>query len=300
MNPFCKFSAKRQAVQQVAQLYKEIHYKPQSEALSKCATFLQVEVCPRDGFYRLRQAYFCKQRHCPLCMWKNAATNARKLYLAMEGALREESKCRFLFLTLTCRNVSSKELSDTITRLSKSFARGLLRAKVVKQNLLGSFRSIECTYNEQREDFHPHIHALLCVQPEYFKRGNYLSFEDWLDHWRRAFQDDGITSLNVQAIRQKNFKKAAFELAKYAVKTSDIKCSKLLKVVHDSFHNRRFLSSSGLLKKQLSTVSKNEYKNVENDYVCGECGGPLENSFLEFEEGFYRYAAPENEPNQKN
>ena len=48
------------------------------------------------------------------------------------------------------------------------------------------FRSLEVTYNKDRDDYHPHFHALLMVPHHYFykDRGLYIPHEKWLDLWK--------------------------------------------------------------------------------------------------------------------
>ncbi|MHC3905089.1 protein rep, partial [Streptococcus thermophilus] len=66
----------------------------------------------------------------------------------VDEAIKQEPKGRFLFLTLTVKNVEGKALNSTISQLTKSFDRLFRRAKV-KKNLLGYLRSVEVTHNER-------------------------------------------------------------------------------------------------------------------------------------------------------
>lgn len=44
----------------------------------------------------------------------------------------------------------------------------MMQRKAVKSIVRSSFRATEITYNHDREDYHPHLHILLMVSPEYF------------------------------------------------------------------------------------------------------------------------------------
>ncbi|MCE2275218.1 protein rep, partial [Streptococcus thermophilus] len=66
----------------------------------------------------------------------------------VDEAIKQEPKGRFLFLTLTVKNVSGNDLNKTLTLLTQSFDRLFRRAKV-KKNLLGYLRSVEVTHNEE-------------------------------------------------------------------------------------------------------------------------------------------------------
>lgn len=56
----------------------------------------------------------------------------------VDEAIKQEPKARFLFLTLTVKNVEGEALNSTISQLTKSFDRLFRRAKV-KKNLLGIY-----------------------------------------------------------------------------------------------------------------------------------------------------------------
>lgn len=50
----------------------------------------------------------------------------------VDEAIKQEPKARFLFLTLTVKNVEGEALNSTISQLTKSFDRLFRRAKVKK------------------------------------------------------------------------------------------------------------------------------------------------------------------------
>src|SRR5699024_2849851 len=71
------------------------------------------------------------------------------------------------FLTLTAPNVPADELNDEIKHYKQSFQR-LIQRKEVKQIVKGYARKLEITYNEERDDYHPHFHVLIAVDKNYF------------------------------------------------------------------------------------------------------------------------------------
>src|SRR5699024_5792648 len=80
----------------------------------------------------------------------------------MMAYLKQEEKKEFIFLTLTAPNVPADELNDEIKHYNQSFQR-LMQRKEVKQIVKGYARKLEITYNEERDDYHPHFHVLIAV-----------------------------------------------------------------------------------------------------------------------------------------
>uniref|UniRef100_UPI003F691352 protein rep n=1 Tax=Streptococcus pluranimalium TaxID=82348 RepID=UPI003F691352 len=148
----------------LADIFKELGYrKSLIERLSSCGEvlkFIQLE----DGSLKLYQAYFCKNKLCPMCNWRRSMKYSYQSSRIVDEAIKQEPKARFLFLTLTVRNVKGEDLNKTLTSLTQSFDRLFRRAKV-KKNLLGYLRSIEVTHNEKEKTYHPHIHVLMMIRP---------------------------------------------------------------------------------------------------------------------------------------
>jgi plasmid rolling circle replication initiator protein Rep len=145
----------------------------------------------------------------------------------------ERPNVSFLFLTLTAPNVPASELGESITSFLKAWTR-LQQRKEVKSAVLGWFRSLEITYNDKDDEYHPHIHALLAVPAMYFKGRHYIKQSRWLELWQEAMRDDSITQVNIKKIKPNPNKThstaieaSAAETAKYATKPSDYltKCS---------------------------------------------------------------------------
>ena len=67
------------------------------------------------------------------------------------------------------------------------------------------FRSLEVTYNKDRDDYHPHFHALLMVPHHYFykDRGLYIPHEKWLDLWKKSMRDDRITQVDIRKVKSR-------------------------------------------------------------------------------------------------
>lgn len=182
----------------------------------------------------------------------------------VDEAIKQEPKARFLFLTLTVRNVKGEDLNKTITSLTQSFDRLFRRAKV-KKNLLGYLRSIEVTHNEKEKTYHPHIHVLMMIRPSYFKGGGYISQKEWGEMWSRSLKVDYYPIVDIRVVKQsyQGIEKAIVETAKYPVKPMnlDVTDKQVVDDLYQGLYRKRQLGFGGLFK----TIKKQlELDDIEN------------------------------------
>lgn len=177
------------------------------------------------GNRKLKSANFCRVRVCPMCNWRRSMKLFSQVS-AITDAILAAKKARFIFVTLTVRNVEGNELSDTITMMNQAFTymtsknRTFAPAKILKKNLLGYMKAEEITYNSAADTFHPHIHAIFEVKPSYFRDG-YLTKKAWIALWRSALGVDYDPSIDVRNIKG-GTAKAVAEVAKYPVKMDTV------------------------------------------------------------------------------
>lgn len=242
----------------LADIFEELSYKKTLiERLASCGDTLRF-IRREDGSLKLYQAYFCKNKLCPMCNWRRSMKYSYQTSRIVDEAIQEQPKGRFLFLTLTVKNVPGVELNDTISSLTKSFDRLFKRAKVQK-NLIGYLRSVEVTYNEKENTYHPHIHVLMMVRPSYFQSKNdYISQNEWGDMWSQSLKVDYIPMVDVRLVKEKGkgLKGAILETAKYPVKPIelDIENKQAVNDLYKGLYRKRQLGYGGLfkeIKKQL-------------------------------------------------
>lgn len=195
------------------------------ERVYQCAEVLKF-IEQQDGTKKLYQSYFCKNKLCPICNWRRSMKYAYQAELVVNEAMKRYPKGRFLFLTLTIKNVSGKDLNKTLSKMTEGFNR-LFKYKKVDKNVLGYLRATEVTYSTEHEDYHPHLHVLLMVKPNYFSgRGdNYLTQEEWTKLWAKAMKLDYTPVVDIRTVKahkRKNLKSAIIETAKYPVKPFDV------------------------------------------------------------------------------
>ena len=269
---------------QLAELFRAAekygHSLPETRlrALEECANvlwFLQ----DAEGKRRLKSANFCRVRVCPMCNWRRSLKLFSQVS-AITDAILVEKKARFIFVTLTIQNVHGDMLRETIDKLNKAFtyitanSRNFAPAKKLKENLLGYMKAEEITYNAERDDFHPHIHAILEVRPTYFSGDGYIKQKDWTALWRAALGVDYDPLVDVRNIKG-GTAKAVAEVAKYPVKMDSIlkiadrdRAAKALTQLYSAIFKRRLVTFGGDFREyrrrlQLDDVETGDLTHVE-------------------------------------
>ena len=242
----------------LADIFKELGYRQSLvERLLSCGEVLKF-IQQEDGSLKLYQAYFCKNKLCPMCNWRRSMKYSYQTSRIVDEAIKQEPKARFLFLTLTVRNVSGDDLNKTLTSLTQSFDRLFRRAKV-KKNLLGYLRSVEVTHNEKEKTYHPHIHVLMMIRPSYFKGGGYISQKEWGEMWSQSLKVNYFPIIDIRVVKQSyhGIEKAIVETEKYPVKPMDLDVTdkQVVDDLYQGLYRKRQLGFGGLfkaIKKQLA------------------------------------------------
>lgn len=183
----------------------------------------------------------------------------------VDEAIKKEPKARFLFLTLTVRNVSGNDLNETLSRLTQAFNR-LFKYKKVQKNMFGYLRSIEVTHNEKERTYHPHIHVLMMIRPSYFQgKNDYISQKEWGDMWSRSLKVNYFPIVDIRVVKQsyQGIEKAIIETAKYPVKPMnlDVTDKQVVDDLYQGLYRKRQLGFGGLFK----TIKKQlEFDDIEN------------------------------------
>jgi plasmid rolling circle replication initiator protein Rep len=199
---------------------------------------------------KLREARFCRVRHCPICQWRRSLMWLARFQTALPQVLVQHPTARFLFLTLTQKNVSIGELRLTLRDMSKAWER-LSQRKTFKV-VLGWIRTTEVTRSKDGAA-HPHFHVLLMVSSNYFTK-NYLAQPQWVQVWRLALRVDYNPVVDVRVVRRAASREdgimpAVRETLKYSVKPSDMKADAawFLELTRQ-LHKLRFIACGGVLK----------------------------------------------------
>lgn len=238
------------------------------ERINNCATFLQSVSNFDRNRSKIVKANRCMNRFCPICM----ATKARKeayMLLIILKFLSCAKGYEFIFLTLTVPNVTGNELVRELDEQYLALKR-LIQRKEFKAISNGFIRKTEITYNQKRNDFHPHIHMLIAVNKSYFKEKSlYVSQHKWQEIWKKCKKDNSITQVNVKKANESSFK----ELAKYEAKDFDMLgySQEVFDVFYKALKGRKTLTFNGCFqeaKKMYKEGKLDEYKEVDKtEYV---------------------------------
>ena len=166
-----------------------------------------------DGL--IASANFCRNRFCPTCQWRRSVKLFRQNYECFKWIKARYPGCRFVFLTLTVRNVPIDSLASRLTDMSDAWHRFTMRRDFKSLGLLGWLRVLEVTRNSYTGTYHPHFHAVLVVPA-----GCWLPDHSWwLRCWQLAARDDSIMFVNLRELD--GSKSSLEEVSKYVVKDSD-------------------------------------------------------------------------------
>lgn len=277
------WGVKKMNTLELAESYNRLGMK-KSYRVAECGSFLEFKRYYEDGSLKLNRANFCKVRLCPMCAWRRSLKIFGQVSKVMDQATKNK-EYRFIFLTLTCRNVDGEELSSQIDILFKSYHK-LMRRKAVKSAVKGWFRALEVTHNLEQDTYHPHFHVVLAVNKSYFKDvKTYINQDQWTQLWKESMKIDYTPIVDVRAFKtgtNKRTSKSVAEAAKYAVKDGDfiIKdddgtvneelTDSAVWILDGALANRRLVAFGGELKDihkalNLDDAEDGDLINTDND-----------------------------------
>lgn len=226
------------------------------DRLKECGNFIKFQSSEDKTKFILAGGNFCNNRFCPFCSWLKAKRTAFEL-LELIKVVEYTEKLAFIFITLTVPNVPKESLREEIENFNISFNR-LWKTKEFKAFNKGFIRKLEVTYNEERNDYHPHFHLVVAVNKSYFKSRDYMSKRRLLELWQRATRNPAITQVDIKPCRMDTVKQV-MELATYSAKQGDLYSSK---EVFDGFYE-------GLFRKKL-LVYNGIFKEYKKKIEVGE------------------------------
>lgn len=218
---------------------------------------------------KVNKSNFCKNRFCPLCAWRKAKKDSLKISILLKY-IQEELGYEFIFLTLTAPNVKGSDLSDEIKKYNENFKK-LTKRKEVLKITKGYVRKLEVTYNQERNDYHPHFHVMIAVNKSYFKSRDYIKKRQWLELWKECMGDSSITQVDVRKMDTSD-SNAIAEIAKYGAKDSDYMISQeVFDMFYKALKGKQLLTYSGVFKESLKLFNDGEldkYKELDlTEYI---------------------------------
>ena len=244
-----------------------------AERISFCSQLLEFGLnADVDGAIKLklRSAKFCRVRYCPVCQWRRSLMWKAKAYEVLPKIVSKYPNHRWLFMTLTQKNVPISELRETLTQMNKGFKRMVERKAFPA---IGWLRSMEVTRGRDG-NAHPHFHCLLMVPRSYFGR-NYLKQNEWVQLWRQSMRMDYNPVMDIQAVREGTSPSSLIpELFKYCTKESDMVADRewFLELTNQ-LYKMRAIATGGVLKEYLRDVPE------EPEDLIGSNGDGLDEDF---------------------
>ena len=256
--------------------YAGSKFERYSERISFCSLILEfgMNMAEDDTLkLKLRSAKFCRVRHCPVCQWRRSLMWKAKAYQVLPKITSKYPTHRWLFMTLTQKNVPITELRETLTQMNKGFER-MVKRKMFPA--VGWLRSMEVTRGRDG-NAHPHFHCLLMVPASYFGQG-YIKQHEWAALWRDCMRYDYNPVMDIQAVKKGDSPSSLIpELLKYVTKESDMVADRewFLELT-SQLHKMRAIATGGILKEYLREL-ENEPDDLigEGDNELGEDYGRL-------------------------
>jgi plasmid rolling circle replication initiator protein Rep len=239
--------------------YNRIGFDNKAFRVKNCSRQLIFKIHPDTGKKKLHSMISCQVRLCPMCNWRRSLKIYSQVSKVMDEALKEK-EYRFLFLTLTCKNVEGEKLSEAINRLFHAYKK-MTERKIFKKAAKGWFRALEITHdvnefitrdmyygNKKRhiksrkkyydardlsigdrnpnfDLYHPHFHVVLMVNKSYFDDNRlYIKQSQWTSLWKSCLKVDYDPRIDIRAFKtntKTETSKSIAESAKYTVKDND-------------------------------------------------------------------------------
>lgn len=222
--------------------------------LSGCANFLVFHDYYTIDERKLVKANTCKQGLlCPFCAARRAAKNVKAYGDKVENLMTGRKDLIPVMITFTVKNQT--DLSTVYKHMNKSLKRLMDRRKSNKchgthqtemRKVAGAIASREVTYNEEKGEWHPHIHMVALLD-------EFIDQKKLSEEWLEITGDSKIVSVNL--IKPKDQKNpinkesnplidGLLEVFKYALKFGDLPQEKLWEA-YKILRGKRMVTSYG-------------------------------------------------------
>src|SRR5699024_4273074 len=122
---------------------------------------LEYKVSYETGEKTLYRVWFCKSRLCPMCNWSRAMKHGIQSQKVVAEVIKQKPTVRWLFLTLTVRNVyDGTESNKSISDMSKCFNR-IMKYNNINKNFDCFMRATEITVNNIDNSYNHHMHVVV-------------------------------------------------------------------------------------------------------------------------------------------
>jgi plasmid rolling circle replication initiator protein Rep len=256
---------KKKKTMALSRAYHSLGENKRANRIWWCGSELAFVDNPATGALKLRSANFCRERLCMMCNWRKSIKTYYNVSKVYDAAQLEYPNAQAIFVTLTVRNVDGSGLKDTISNMFIAWDKLLKHRRICTAKFLGWFRALEVTYNRDKNEYHPHFHAIILVDKSYFTDDRaYLDTPRLVQLWRIALGADYDPICDVRAVFTEGDKKykAVAEVAKYTLKDTDYiftdeeKTAEVVGTLSNALKGRRLFAFGGVLKKIAKILNK--------------------------------------------
>lgn len=230
----------------------------------------------------------CKNKFCHICSYIKSKKTFVKSYLALEKMKKDDIEFIGYHLTLTIKNPLKENLSCDYLKMNNAFKNFIKNFDELNEYLVGWQCGREISQSSEakkRGEFHPHIHCLLLLKPEFHNsitRNNKITEKQFREKWQKCCQFYGVEAYQIsfKKIKAKDdfinlydeekeidpFLSAISEVAKYPAKPSDIQKMSVedFEILDSFLFKKRMFSTGGLLKDYLKKDKSNEILHIDN------------------------------------
>src|SRR5699024_12283606 len=116
------------------------------------------------GERKLYRVWFCKSRLCPMCNWRRAMKHGIQSQKVVAEVIKQKPTVRWLFLTLTVKNVyDGEDLNKSLSAMALGFRR-MMQYKKINKNLVVFMCTTIVILNNKDNSYNQNIAALVCVE----------------------------------------------------------------------------------------------------------------------------------------
>jgi len=297
----------------VAKLYEVVDMK-KSARVYNCATYLEFIECTENETHRhVVRGNFCEDRFCPICAHRRSTVLALQTKHMLEKYLQQNNNCSLVFLTLTQKNVSHLSLKQEIDNVLNAWTK-LTKKKEFRAKIREWTRVLEITVNNDTKELHPHVHAILVVNSNYFS--DVIKQYQWVAMWRECLGIDYNPVVYVQRVIargksanvsvgasvsavvskyiSKYMSKSVFELL---LSNDGVDTKQYFKSLVDGLRGRRLITYSRGLSSLLHDVkletdqqAKEFIESVKQDEIyCINCGARAVYSIYKYDNENEKY-----------
>ena len=222
-----KWAEKKQNSLLLAESFQRLHMDSTAANVFMCGRQLEFHVYSDTHERQLTNAIFCHNKLCPLCNWRRSLKIFSQMSRIMD-VIQSANDYRYIFMTLTVKNVSGNDLFDTTRKLITDFHHMVTHYDAFKC-FHGYVRVLEITYSKKNNDYHPHLHIIFACSKRYFKSKDYISQKKLSVMWQKSANLDYTPVVDVRKVvnkltgedHGKALGSAVAEISKYPVKDAD-------------------------------------------------------------------------------